>query len=471
MRQIEASLGIDIGTGSTKAGLVDAAGRLLAVGRAGHPVRSRQPGWAETDPSDWKASVHRAVAEVLAARPDARPVVAGMSGQMHGVVVCNEQGEPLRPAVLWSDLRAAPYLDGLRSALEARGAHLANPVVSGMAGPTLAALRSEEPQILDRAAAVLQPKDWVRHSLTGYSATDPSDASATLLWDVAADDWSLVACDAFDVDPGLLPSVLPSAAQNGSTVAGPGIPEGIPVAVGAADVAAALLGAGVQPGETQVSIGSGGQIAQLSAAASRDPTLRTHLFRAAAPGYWYAMAAMQNVGNAFDWALATFGVESGDLGWIVAASSPGAAGATFVPFLSGERTPYLDPDLRGGLYGLHSRLTRADIIRSIFEGVAFALRDGLDALRDAGREVTQALLAGGGSTAAWWRQMLADVLEMPLVPHDAADASVRGAAILGWAALGVDVDAKVARHGPIEPRTDYSAGRARYLEAVATLTR
>jgi xylulokinase len=409
---------------------------------------------------------------VLASCPAARPVVVGMSGQMHGVVVCDARGEPLRPAVLWSDRRAAPYLDVLRAALAGRGVAPANPVVSGMAGPTLAALRHDEPGLLESATRLLQPKDWVRSRLTGRVATDPSDASATLLWDFDGDRWSEATCEVFGVDPALLPPIEPSAARAGSVAEGSLLEAGLPVAVGAADVAAALLGAAVPCDETQVSIGTGGQIARPTAAAVPDPTRRTHLFRAATPDRWYAMAAMQNVGIAVEWARSTLGVTSEELETVAAASPPGANGVTFVPFLTGERTPLMDPNLSASWHGLHSRHTRADLVRAIFEGIACSLRAGLDALREAGYETDQAILTGGGSTRGWWRQMLADVLGIPLLPHDATEATVRGAALLGWAAAGLMVNpATAVRRGDrVEPITDYTPVRARYEDAVARQT-
>lgn len=486
---IEVALGLDVGTGSTKAGLVDADGRLLAVGRSPHVIDEPRPGWSETDPRVWLDAAGRAARSALAAAADrghrVRVVTTGLSGQMHGVVVCDHDLEPLRPAVLWSDRRSEPDLAGLRGRLGSELAgRLANPVVAGMAGPTLSALQRLEPGVTGggRVRVVLQPKDWVRAKLTGEVATEPSDASATLLWDLVEDRWSTEACEVFGVDPGWLPPVLPSGEAAGALsptgtellgLEGPAgdvaALAGVPVATGAADTAAALLGAGLSVGETQLSTGTGGQLARLVDRPVVDPTRRTHLFRAASPGCggsrsagsgWYAMAAIQNAGVAIDWALAVLGARWVEVDSIMGSVAAGAEGVTFLPYLTGERTPHLDANLTGGWVGLRPSTGRATLIRSVFEGVAFALRDGLDALRAAGHPVESALLAGGGSVAPWWRQLLADALALPLTPHDATDASVRGAGLLAWSASGNDVDpaATVTRSDPVEP-SPAEAGR------------
>lgn len=461
----EVSLGIDIGTGSAKAGLVSDDGRLLAVGRSSHQIKEPRPGWSETDPVAWLVSVGLAVAEAyekaVAAGSDPKVVTVGLSGQMHGAVVADRSSTPLRPAVLWSDQRSEPLLDGLRTALDASfagdaHAHLANPVVAGMAGPTMAALRQQEPDLMAKVAAVLQPKDWVRWQLTGDLATDPSDASATLLWDIAEDRWSPEATEVFGVDPAWLPPVKNSAAVAGhiesEAAARLGLTAGTPVATGAADTAAALLGAGVAPGETQVSTGTGGQIAQLTTGRKIDGTGRTHLFRSASRSerdkpQWYAMAAMQNVGIAIDWARSLLAVDSEELDSIMTAEvsgesseQPAPTPVVFYPYLTGERTPHLNANLTGGFSGLRPSSTRAELIRAVFTGVAAAMGDGRLALSSAGYTLERALLAGGGSLRPWWRQLLADKLQMTLVPHDVPDASVRGAGLLGWAAIGHEID-------------------------------
>lgn len=477
----EVALGLDIGTGSTKAGLIDDRGRLLAVGRHPHPPTEPRPGWSEADPATWLDAVVVATAAAIGSAGDRGldPVVVavGFSGQMHGLVACGADLQPLRPAVLWSDRRSEPDLAGLGDELGVDLlARLANPIVTGMVGPSLAALRRLEPDLLDRTERVLQPKDWVRARLTGVVATEPTDASATLLWDLPADRWSDEAGSVFGVDPTWLAPVVGSTDRVGNLLPGwaehLGVPAGVPVAAGAADTAAALLGAGLAIGETQLSTGTGGQLARLIDTAMVDPTARTHLYRAVGER-WYAMAAMQNVGIAVEWALGVLDADWAEVEavMVVEPEIDVVDVVTFLPYLTGERTPHLDASLTGRWTGLRPGTSRAALIRSVFEGVALALRDGLDALRAAGHGIDRALLAGGGSVAPWWRQLLADALELPLVPHDAADASVRGAGLLAWASIGIDIDpaAAVTRADPIEPSAAgvaaLAVARQRFLAA------
>lgn len=486
----EVALGIDVGTGSTKAGLIDGTGRIVAVGRSPHVVAEPTVGWSETDPSVWLGAAVDAVGSALDAaaavadgkRPDV--VAIGFSGQMHGVVLCDSDMEPARPAVLWSDQRAQPFLDRLRSSAGADAdIDLANPIVAGMAGSTIAAIAELEPSALAGTETILQAKDWVRYQLTGVLATDASDASATLLWDPSADDWSAAACERFGVSPSWLPPVMRSDGVAGTLTANAsatfGLAAGVPVAVGAADTAAALLGAGIGIGETQLSTGTGGQIATMLSAPTIDRSGRTHLFRGAdhpsgdaaitgsgdTTGPWYAMAAIQNAGIAIDWALGVLDADLADAERSLAASPVGANGVVYRPYLTGERTPHMDSRLTGGWTGLRPSTSRDDLIRSVFEGVAFALRDGLDALRHAGHRIDRALLAGGGSTAAWWQRLLADVLGIELVPHDAVDASVRGAGLLAWAAIGraIEPGAGINRLASVRPGPDGGS----YADALA----
>jgi xylulokinase len=468
------SLGLDVGTGSTKAGFVDEAGRLLAVGRSPHAVRRPRPGWAETAPRHWVASARSAVTDLYREVPEARVVGVGLSGQMHGVVLCDPTGTPVRPAVLWPDRRAEDLLRRLAPRLEPHGAALGNPLVPGMAGPILAALVEAEPAVVGRARWYLQPKDWLRLVLTGAAGTEPSDASATLLWDLPADGWSAAATRVFRVDPDRLPDV--SASTDVVVVASTPaartleLRPGTPMTIGGADTAMALLGAGVAAGETQISIGTGGQIARPLDRMVPDESRRTHLYRAVGSAPWYAMAAIQNVGIAIDWALGVLAASTGEATRALEDIAPGADGVTFVPYLTGERTPHLDARLTGQWVGLRPEVSRAALLRAVYEGVAFAVRDGLESLRAAGHVIDHALLAGGGSTSPSWRALLADALRIPLVPHHATDASVRGAGILGWVGAGVLIDpaAHVRRSPPVVPGPDrLGEAFARYREVTS----
>ena len=439
-------LGLDLGTGSAKALLLAEDGAVLGEGSAPYPVRSPRPGWAESGPEDWWKAVAAAAREAVGGR-GAEVAALGLSGQMHGVVLSDVGGRPLRPAVLWADSRSSDELDayhGLNADLR-RG--LANPPAVGMAGPSLLWLRRHEPQVYGSARWALQPKDWLRLRLTGEAASEPSDASATLLYDLASDRWAYPVVEALGLRPDLLAPLVPSGEDAGVLSARAaealGLRAGLPVAAGAADTAAAMLGCGLLgPGPVQLTVGTGAQIFSAKEEPVPDPNGRTHLYRAATPDLWYSMAAVQNAGLALEWARKLLSASWDDVYGEAFSVPPGAGGVSFLPYLSGERTPRFDPAARGAWTGLGLEHTRGHLLRAALEGVAFALREGLEALEAAGTDAPELRLAGGGSGGSAgepWRQLLADVLGRPLhlLPVGVAPvASARGAAFLAGLALG-----------------------------------
>jgi xylulokinase len=468
-------LGIDLGTSSVKVVVLDRDGRVVSHAAAGYEVARPRAGWAETDPADWWRAVEEAVARV----PTDGVEAVGLSGQMHGVVLTAEDGTPTRPAVLWADSRAEPQLARYRGLPDDVRARLANPLSPGMAGPMLAWLNAHEPGAVARAHAALQPKDWLRARLTGTTAAEPSDASATLLYDVLTQDWDDGVVDALGIDRGLLPRILPTAA----TIAGE-TGDGTPVAAGAADTAAAALGAGLtQPGTVQLTIGTGVQLVTPVAAPTRaqltiDPA--THLYRSATDDGWYAMAAGLSGGQTLDWVRRLLGLDWPAL-YATAARGPRPGDPVFLPHLVGERTPYLDTRMRGAWAGLDVRHDREALCWSALEGVAFAVADAYDALRDARaglapadpripptRDGGEIRLAGGGSVAPEWRQLLADVLGTPLRPVEVPDASARGAALLAARAAGRQIDTgtpggDAATGTAVDPRTTDAVAERRAL--------
>jgi xylulokinase len=407
---------------------------------------------------------------------------------MHGVVLSDAAGNPTRPAVLWADTRSAALLGryhGLKVGLRGR---LANPLAAGMAGPSLLWLRDWEPKAYRTARWALQPKDWMRLRLTGAAFSEPSDASATLLYDLQADGWARQIIEALGLRADLLPPLVASGSFTGTLGQEAaeffGLPAGLPVAAGAGDTAAALLGSGLlEPGYTQLMVGTGAQILAPREGPAPDPHLRTHLYRAAhdhPSGRYYSMAAIQNAGLALEWALKVLGA-SWEEAYGEAFSVPaGAGGVIFLPYLSGERTPHLDPHARGAWTGLGLTHVRAHLLRAAFEGVAFALREGLEALEEAGVRAPELRLAGGGVLHAPWRQLLADVLGRPLglLPACVAPAaSARGAALLAGLAQGTygSVEETVLIAPKIRetvlPQDDdrYGAAYARYREVYPRL--
>lgn len=432
-------LGIDLGTSSVKAVLLD-DGAAVASASRGYRVDRPRPGWAESSPHDWWQATVGAVRDVVCGRRDA-VLAIGLSGQMHGVVMTDAHGGALRPAILWADQRSLPELAAWHALDESSLRRLANPLVDGMAGPALRWLRDHEPTTYRDAAWALQPKDWLRARLTGRVAGDHSDASATLLYDLPAGGWAFDVVEALGLRADLLQPLLESTAVAGllSPVAADdlGLPAGLAVATGAADTAAAALGNRlVEPGPVQLTVGTGGQVLTLLARPTLDERLRTHLHRAAVPDRWYAMAASKNVGQALEWVRCLFGVTWDSWYEEAFAVPPGAEGARFLPYVTGERAPVFDPYAAGAWTGLRSDHGRGHLLRAALEGVAFALRGCLDAVAALGVCVDEVLLAGGGSTDHRWRQLLADVTGARLLEAPAVDASARGAALLGGLATG-----------------------------------
>lgn len=439
----EAVLGLDLGTGSIKA-VAFSCDRLEVLGSASAPLGISSPfaGWAESAPQEWLDAVRGAVRRCLDQCGDPPIAAVGLSGQMHGVVLCRPDGAPTRNAVLWADTRSAAEAERLRRAPPGLHARLANPPVPGMAGPTLAWLVQHEPESIQDAEWALQPKDWLRLMLTGRAATEPSDASATLLWDLPGDRWCEEVFELFEIPQRLAAPVMQSAAVAGTTAGGRQIlPPGIPVVYGGADTACALYGAeALAPDTAQISVGTGAQVVVALESPSADRSARTHLYRGVVPGSWYGMGAVQNAGLAFERAWRWLDVSWEQVYALAEEAPPGASGLTFIPHLSGERTPYVDSGLRGGWIGLGLEHTRAHLVRSVLEGVAFSIREAVEALRSAGRDISGARLVGGGTLHPLWRGLLADVLHLPLTVVTRHDAAARGAARLACLGLGIAVD-------------------------------
>jgi xylulokinase len=432
-------LGIDLGTGSVKALVLSGDGAVLGEASQAYDVQSPQPGWAESQPPQWWSAMAIAVRQAVQSHAEQIQAI-GLSGQMHGVVLADATGMPLRSAILWADTRSSPMLETYRQLDPTLQQRLANPIAAGMAGVSLLWLRQHEPQHYAAARWALQPKDWLRLRLTGEAATDPSDASGTLLYDVLGDRWAWEVMEALHLRSDWLPPVIPSSQVAGTLTAEAasalGLAAGLPVVTGAADTAAAALGSGlIHPGPIQLTVGSGAQLVTLRSHPVVDPQRRTHLYRSALPQQWYSLAAIQNAGLALEWVRAMLGMSWSQVYTDAMTVAPGCDGLTFLPYLTGERTPHFNPDARGAWVGLGLHHTRAHLMRAALEGVALALRQGLEALPPTDA-ATPLRLAGGGTLEPAWRQLLADVLQRPLCPVTIAAASARGAAILAGMGTG-----------------------------------
>jgi xylulokinase len=432
--------------------VVDTGGTVLSQASAGYPVTSAMAGYAESEPADWWSAVTACAREAVATA-GAQPSAIGLSGQMHGLVMTSPEGTALRPALLWADGRAAGMLRAYRDLGPRALARLANPLAPGMAGPLLVWLSQNEPRAYTDARWALQPKDWLRARLTGEFHAEPSDASATLLYDLPGDRWDIETVSALGLDASMLAPLLPSAGAlagrlSPRAAAELGLPAGLPVAAGAADTAAAALGSGVVSGDdVQLTVGTGAQVIRPVATPASRADAGVNLHRSAALHGWYHMGATLSAGLSLNWVRQIMNATWDEL--YASAGQPGRAlDPVFIPHLGGERTPYSDPALRGSWTGLSLADDRTSLLRCALEGTAFAIRDALDALL-AGHRPPLLRLAGGGTLTAGWQQLLADVLGLPLYAVDVPAASGRGAALLG--ARAADLLSYADIQGPLAP--------------------
>jgi len=442
-------LGIDVGTGGTRAVLLEEAGRVLGSATAEHaPMVSPQLGWAEQDPRDWWRAACVAIAECLSkASTDAGEIAAmGLSGQMHGLVLLDAAGEVVRPAPIWCDQRTE---EECRAITEQVGAKrlidlVANPALTGFTLPKIWWVRAHEPELWSRVRSIMLPKDYVRFKLTGARATDVADASGTLLFDVVNRRWSAEMLQASALRAEILPDVFESQeitgriSKDGSVASG--LREGTPVVAGGGDQAAGAVGMGiVEPGNVSATIGTSGVVFAATSRPVVEPKGRIHTFCHAIPGRWHVMGVTQGAGLSLRWFRDQFaGGASYDALMKEAAEAPaGADGLLWAPYLMGERTPHLDPNARGALVGLTAQHTRAHVIRAILEGVAFSLRDTFTIFRELGVPVKSIRLGGGGARSHLWQQIQADIYGMPVDLIEAEEGAAYGAALLAGVGAGV----------------------------------
>ena len=433
-------VGLDVGTTGVKALALSPDGDVLARAEESYGLSTPHPGWAEQDPEDWWRAAERALAAL-----GGEPAAIGLSGQMHGLVVLDDRDRVLRPAILWNDQRTeAECVEieervGLARLIQLTG----NRALTGFTAPKLLWLRRHEPTTYAQVAHVLLPKDYVRLRLTGEHAIDVADASGTLLFDVARRRWSQEMLEALELDPAWLPRALESPEVSGETVAG------IPVAAGAGDQAAAALGVGVdRPGPVSVVLGTSGVVFAALPAFAADPQARVHAFCHAVPGGWHAMGVMLSAAGSLRWLRDVLGPPGGYDELTAAAEEwpAGTEGLTFLPYLSGERTPHADPHARAAFAGLTLRHDRGALVRAVLEGVAYGLRDSLELLRELGVDPRDGRVSGGGARSELWLRILASVLGLPIRRTTTDEGSGYGAALLGGVAAGVfrDVHEAVA---------------------------
>jgi xylulokinase len=441
-------LGIDIGTGGSRALLVDAQGKIRAGYTVAHEeMRMERPLWAEQRPENWWEAACGAIRGVLAdAGISGREVRGvGLSGQMHGLVLLDAQHQVIRPSLIWCDQRSQPQVDAINAKIGRENVlrFIANPVLTGFTLPKLLWVRDHEPRNFERARKMLLPKDYVRYQLTGEFASEVSDASGTAVFDVVHRRWSWEMMDALELDRSLLPACYESSEITGCISAAAaqqtGLAPGTPVVGGGGDQAASAVGNGiVEEGIVSCTLGTSGVVFAHMEKVAYDPAGRVHTFCHAVRGKWHVMGVTQGAGLSLQWFRNQFapGASYDALTAEAAQSPPGAQGLFWLPYLMGERTPHLDAAARGGWIGLTASHTRADVIRAVIEGVSYSQRDCLEIIQDLGVAVNSVRASGGGAKSPFWRGILAGILGKRIVTLETQEGSAYGAALLALAGTG-----------------------------------
>ena len=444
-------MGLDVGTSGTKALLMDEKGRVVTSASEEYPMYTPRPLWAEQDPEDWWQAAVTAIQRVLAesAIDPAEISGIGLSGQMHGMVMLDANGKVLRPCIMWNDQRTGEQCDWIMSTIgRERFLELTlNPALPGFTAPKIIWTRENEPEVYARAAMVLLPKDYLRYRLTGEYATEVSDASGTVLLDVSKRRWSAEVLRELSIPAEWMPRCVESPEITGTITAQvaelTGLRAGTPVVGGGGDQAASAVGTGiVEPGLVSVTMGTSGVVFAYTEKPSRDPEGRLHTFCHAVPGKWHVMGVTLSAGGSFRWFRDALGgceknvarlshIDPYEILTAEAATAPaGCEGLLFLPYLSGERTPYPDPNARGSFVGLTLRHDKRHMVRAVMEGVTYSLRDCLELFRELAVPVQQVRAVGGGACSQVWRQILADVFGTEIVTINVTDSTAYGAAIL-----------------------------------------
>ncbi|HNW84620.1 MAG TPA: xylulokinase [Candidatus Cryosericum sp.] len=440
----QCTIGIDIGTAAVKGLLVDTAGTVVSMASTPLRISTPRPGWMEEDPEDWwKATVE--VCEQLTIDRNVEILTISVSGQMHTLVPLDAAGTVVRPAILWSDLRAAGECQELTDVLggeEQTLARVGNPVMPEFTAPKFLWLEHHEPELVQRIARVCMPKDYVVLRLTGRFVSEPSDASGTLFYRVPGGGWDQQVLDAAGVETSMLPEIVDTGSIVGAVICSE-LPRlrGIPVVAGGADNAVASLGCGVQQaGDAVIKLGTRGTIVAATEVPQPDPAGRLCLFNLSAKSRYYHMAVVPTACGALSWFQERFARElsHGHIDELVAQSPVGSNGVVFLPSLAGDRTPHRNPDATGVLYGMRLSNSQGDVLRAVHEGVAFALRQAAEAVVETGTELANVRIIGGGSRSRVWCQMLADCLGLPLWSPLVDEGASYGSARLAAAAAGID---------------------------------
>src|SRR5271170_5459411 len=458
-------LGIDVGTGGTRAVVVDEQGKVLASASSEHePFRAPYPGWAEQDPEDWWRAAQEAINEAISASVQsgdgiasngAKIAAVGLTGQMHGAVMLDAAGEVLRPALIWCDQRTGPQCDWLHEKIgrERLIELTCNPALPNFTLTKLLWVKEHEPEIFARIAHVMCPKDYVRYRLTGSFAIDVHEASGTLLLDVTNRKWSAEVARVSGIDEAWLPPLYESqevcAHISATAAADTGLTQGTPVVAGAGDQGAGAVGMGIlKPGAVSATIGTSGVVFAATDKPTRDPVGRLHTFCHAVPGRWHVMGVTQSAGLSLRWFRDTFapGATYDALSRTAANIAPGSDGLLWAPYLLGERTPHLDSQATAAFYGITASHTRGHLVRAVLEGVAYSLKDTFTLFAELGIPVQGVRLGGGGARGPLWRSIQASIYGYASDVLVAEEGAAFGAALLAGVGVGAwpDTDAACA---------------------------
>lgn len=449
-------LGIDVSTTGSKALLIDGEGRIITVAVSPHTLSTPKPLWSEQDPEEWWSATSKSIQEVLKqSGVDPKSITGiGLTGQMHGLVLLDADGKVLRPAILWNDQRTQAQCDEIHSKIgRERFIQISgNVALTGFTAPKILWVAENEPETYAKGKHVLLPKDYIRYRLTGEYAMDKADGAGTVLFDIKARDWSPDILDALNIPQDWMPPTFEGPEFTGKITEAAskatGLAIGTPVAAGGGDQAAQAVGVGaVEPGIIGLTVGTSGVIFATTPSALIEPEGRLHAFCHAVPGMWHFMGVMLSAAGSLQWYRDTLakGMPFDDLVMEAEAVPAGSEGLQFLPYLSGERTPYPDPLARGAFIGLTIRHTRGHMTRAVLEGVAFGLKDSFTLIQNAGLEsIRQIRASGGGTKGALWRQILATVLESELVTVNTTEGAAFGAALLAGVGAGAWPDVPTA---------------------------
>lgn len=461
-------LGIDVGTSEIKTLVIDEQGKIVAIAGAELTIQRPHPHWSEQDPQSWWMALHRAMGQLREKAAGHWPSIKaiGLSGQMHGAVLLDKHGEVLRPCILWNDTRSAEQCQQLTAKAPSLHRIAGNLAMPGFTAPKLLWVARHEPDIFARIAHVLLPKDYLRWQMTGEFISDMSDSAGTLWLDVAKRDWSDELLQACDLTREMMPALVEGTAPGGRLTPGVAaewqLPAGLVVAGGGGDNAASAVGIGaVRPGDAFISLGTSGVLFTVNECYRPNPQSAVHAFCHALPQRWHQMSVMLSAASALRWVSqivscdeATLMAEVGRLTLEQRRNAP-----IFLPYLSGERTPHNDPQVTASFHYLTHDVTRAHLGYAVIEGITFGLADGLRVLNEAGTELNKCSLVGGGARSAEWAQLIADILNLPIITHEGSEAgSALGAARLAWLADGGDesqVCVKPAEKQRFLPQADH----------------